>query len=431
MNFSLKLQNRSIQHQYWLKAKKLFAFVYQTFIRSNLCYMHPTMPPTTPLRMEALKYLIPFLMALILTTVRAQYPAVAIPGTEVRKITSKIVAAQEYELHIMLPAGYNAADKKYPVVYLMDSQWDFPLVTGLYGYHYYDGFIPELIIVGVTWSGEHVNYDSLRLRDYSPTKLEQVTVSPEIYGLMSLSSSVPTPQSGGADQFLAFMKQELFPFIESNYKADGKNRTLMGCSAGGLFTVYTLLTQPELFTGYAAASPHIPWDNGVLYKYEQEFAQKRLPNPIRVYMTVGDVELTRPAFEKFVATMKARKYPSVRLQSKILENTGHGGTKNETYARGLQYVFERPQLKLAATLLNGYAGTYQLPDGRTLQLKNEDGQLALYFASNRIFTLYAADEKDFYATAQFLNIRFENASGKPPGFWLETYRDKQFIKKTD
>jgi predicted alpha/beta superfamily hydrolase len=360
-----------------------------------------------------MKYLISFLMALVLTKVKAQYPAATIPGSEVRKITSKIVAGQEYELHIMLPGGYKAAGKKYPVVYLMDSQWDFPLVTGLYGEHYYDGFIPELIIVGVTWSGEHANYDSLRMRDYSPTKI------------------VGIPHSGGADQFLAFMKQELFPFIESNYKADGKNRILMGCSAAGLFTLYALFTQPDLFTGYAAASPHIPWDNEVLYKFEQEFAKKRLPYPVHVYMTVGDVETTRPAFEKFSAHMVARKYASVRLNSKILENTGHSGTKNETYARGLQYIFERPKLNLAARVLNNYAGTYQLPDGRTMQLKDENGQLALYFGSNRIFTLYAASEKDFYATAEFFNIHFENASGKPPGFWLETYRNKQFVKKTN
>src|SRR5687768_7381481 len=184
----------------------------------------------TTYKYSVMKYVISFLMALVLTKVQAQYPAVTIPGSEVRKITSKIVAGQEYELHIMLPGGYKAADKKYPVVYLMDSQWDFSLVAGLYSHYYYDGFIPELIIVGVTWSGEHVNYDSLRIRDYSPTKLELVTIEPEIYGLISLSSSVRMPQSGGADQFLAFMKQELFPFIESNYKADGKNRTLMGCS---------------------------------------------------------------------------------------------------------------------------------------------------------------------------------------------------------
>ena len=378
-----------------------------------------------------MKYFISFLMVLVLTKVQAQYPTVTIPGSEVRKIISKIVAGQEYELHIMLPRGYKDADKKYPVVYLMDSQWDFSLVAGLYSHYHYDGFIPELIIVGVTWSGEHVNYDSLRIRDYTPTKIATYSLNPKIDGLRFLSSSVQMPQSGGADQFLAFMKQELFPFIESNYKADGKSRTLMGCSGGGVFTLYTLFTQPDLFTGYVAATPYIPWDNDVLYKYEQEFAKKRLPHPVRVYMTVGDVETFRPAFEKFSATMIARKYQSVRLQSKILVNTGHSGTQGETYGRGLQYIFERPKLNLAAGVLNSYAGTYQLPDGRTMQLKNENGQLALWFGGNRIYTLYAASEKDFYATAEFLNIHFENEPAKPQGFWLENFLDKQFVKKTN
>jgi hypothetical protein len=89
--------------------------------------------------------------------------------------------------------------------------------------------------VGVTWGGVRPNPDSLRARDYTPTKETRL------------------PQSGGADQFLAFMKNELFPFMETNYKADSKNRILMGCSLGGLFTLYTLFTQPELFSGYAAA----------------------------------------------------------------------------------------------------------------------------------------------------------------------------------
>src|SRR5450432_1516299 len=171
----------------------------------------------------------------------AQFPKVDIPGSEVRKITSSIVAGQEYELHISLPAGYTNNTKKYRVVYLMDSQWDFPLVKSLYGQQYYDGFIPEIIIVGITWGGINPNPDSLRVRDYTPAKENR------------------QPQSGGADKFLSFMKDELFPFIESNYKADNKNRTLVGCSLGGLITMYALFTHTEMFTGYVAASPAFGW----------------------------------------------------------------------------------------------------------------------------------------------------------------------------
>lgn len=77
----------------------------------------------------------------------AQKKAVEIPGSHIDKIMSMVVQ-QEYELHILLPTGFGKVDKKYPVVYLMDSQWDFPLLKSLYGEQFYDGFIPEIIVVG-------------------------------------------------------------------------------------------------------------------------------------------------------------------------------------------------------------------------------------------------------------------------------------------
>lgn len=360
-----------------------------------------------------MKKILAILFTLIAIHANAQYPRVDIPGSEVRKITSSIVSGQEYELHILLPGGYKNSNKKYPVVYLMDSQWDFPLVKSLYGEHYFDGFIPELIVVGVTWGGASPNPDSLRARDYTPTKENRL------------------PQSGGADQFLSFMKNELFPFIESNYKADNTNRTLMGCSLGGLFTLYTLFTQPDLFTGYAAASPAVGWDREVLYKYEKEFSQKKLSLPVRVYMTIGDVERSRLVYEKFAGTMTGRNYPSVSLRSKILENTGHSGTKSETYGRGMQYVFEKPRLNLAAAMLDKYAGKYETTNGNTIEVKKENGALALYFSPNFKYLLYSASETDFYSDSEYFNVYFRNAGGKVEGFQLERYGSSQFIKKTN
>src|SRR4051794_7255427 len=98
---------------------------------------------------------------------------VKISGSQTRKLTSSIVTGQEYELQIMLPANYSSTNKLYPVVYLMDSQWDFPLLTALYGQQYYDGFLPPMIIVGVTWGGTNPKPDSLRARDYTPTNAKE------------------------------------------------------------------------------------------------------------------------------------------------------------------------------------------------------------------------------------------------------------------
>src|SRR6185436_2367772 len=143
-----------------------------------------------------------------------------------------------------------------------------------------------------------------------------------------------------------FMKEELFPFIEKNYQADNDNRILMGCSLGGLFTLYALFTHTDLFTGYAAASPAVGWDRQVLNQYEKKFAELKLSKPVRVYMTVGDVELGRPSFEKLAELMQSKHYNNVSVNSKVLENTGHSGTKSETYNRGLQFIFQKNKIEL-------------------------------------------------------------------------------------
>jgi predicted alpha/beta superfamily hydrolase len=334
-----------------------------------------------------------FIIVLALVqTVGAQ--EVKIPGTELKRITSSIVTGQEYELNIMLPGGYKNSNKIYPVVYLMDSQWDFPLLTALYGQQYYDGFIPQMIIVGVTWGGINPNPDSLRARDYTPTNVKG------------------TLQSGGADKFLSFMKNELFPFIEKNYRADKRDRTLAGCSLGGLFTMYALFTQPGMFQRYVATSPAFSWDNDVLYQYEKKYAVSKANPPAKLFLCIGGVERSVPGFQKFTQYLNDRHYDSLQIESRVLENTGHSGTKGEGFARGLQFVFKRPSLQLSNAILDKYAGRYQLPDGSTSEIKREGNQLFLYLSANDKLPLFAASEKEFYSTSQFLNLKFKYDDNK-------------------
>ncbi len=242
-------------------------------------------------------YAVVTLLSLCFRNLSAQsFPEIKIPGSETRKLNSPEIN-QEYELQISLPAGYANSNKKYPVVYLMDSQWDFPLVTALYGQQYYDGFIPEMIIVGITWGGPHPKPDSLRARDYTPTNEKRL------------------PQSGGADKFLSFIKNQVFPFIESNYRADKNDRTLMGCSLGGLFAMYTLFTQPGMFNRYVAASPAYGWGNEILYQYEKKYFENKSKPGAKLFMCVGGVETSVPGFEKLTSFLNDRHYSSLQIES--------------------------------------------------------------------------------------------------------------------
>ncbi len=341
----------------------------------------------------------------------AQSTEVSIPGSQTRKFTSSIINGQEYVLQISLPASYNKTSQKYPVVFLMDSQWDFPLLTALYGQQYYDGFIPEVIIVGITWGGNHPNPDSLRARDYTPTNEKRL------------------PQSGGADKFLSIIKNEIFPLVQKNFRIDENDKTLIGCSLAGLFTMYTLFTHPEMFNRYVAASPAFTWDNKILYKYEEQYHANKSNPPARLFMCVGGVETSVPDYEKLAAFLNNRHYSNLQIESKVLENTGHSGTKGIGYEKGLQFVFKRPSIKLSSNILQQYIGTYKLNDGTTVIVKPDAGSVTASVGNNSL-KLLAASETDFYIISFFLNIHFvKDEKGNISGFQLNQYGSSEFAKK--
>jgi predicted alpha/beta superfamily hydrolase len=353
------------------------------------------------------------LAVLVALVTCGQSTEVVLSGSQTKKIISSIIKGQEYVLQISTPAGYDKTDRKYPVVYLMDSQWDFPLLSALYGELYFDGFIPELIIVGITWGGDHPNPDSLRARDYTPTKELRIK------------------QSGGADQFLSVIENEVFPLVESQYRVNANDRTLAGCSLGGLFALYTLFTHSDMFNRYIAASPAFNWDKNVLNQYEEQYQDNSSRPPAKLFMCVGGVELSAAGFENFATALKNRRYQNLEIESRTLENTGHSGTKGEGYARGLQFVFGRPSLALSAKILKQYEGNYKLDDGTKIQIKMRNDSLVAS-VGNSIYPLYCASETDFYATCSFLKINFlKNDKNIVTGFLLSRYGSNMMAAKDE
>ena len=100
------------------------------------------------------------------------------------------VLDEERQMLVYLPAGYKDATTEYPVLYLLDGGYHFHHVTGIVQFLSSQGLMPQLIVVAIK------NVD--RNRDFLPTNDERV------------------PTSGGAEKFLAFITDELIPYIEDN-----------------------------------------------------------------------------------------------------------------------------------------------------------------------------------------------------------------------
>lgn len=245
---------------------------------------------------------------------------VRLPGTEVRQLTSE-ATGRDYDIYVRFPESYDTkTNSTWPVLYVLDGQWDFKLLDSIYGGLLYDSFVPEMFIVGITYSGADANYGLLRQMDYT-------IADPKIEG------------SGDAPKFHTFLRDELIPFIADNYRVDDE-RYLMGSSYGGFFTLYVLFTEPDLFSGYVAASPAVGVAGGSLFTQESEYAEAHDDLVTRLYLTVGEIEPLATPVVLFAQTLHERDYPSLVLGARIIEDERHAGNKPEAYNRALRFLFQ-------------------------------------------------------------------------------------------
>jgi predicted alpha/beta superfamily hydrolase len=323
-----------------------------------------------------------------------------IANSQVRLLQSEIVK-QEYQLLIKTPAGYGKTDKTYPVIYFLDAQWDFPLMVSTYGQSYYDGFIPEAILVGIQWGGENPDPNVLRVRDFTPSHMAGV------------------PNSGGAGKFLQFIKQELIPFMGNEYRTNN-NRVLMGSSYGGLFTLYTLFNEPSLFNGYIPTSSASAWDNNLIYSYAKAFAEKKLTHPIRLYSAIGEFDDLMPVFDDLSAFFVKQNFKELSFKFDRIAGLGHASLKSAGNTWGLHYVFAKPKLALSNAQLLQFVGQYRGTKSDDLvDVLIEKGQLQLQI-SDKKHLLFASTTRNFYQEGEFQQASFDSTT-KPQKMIIENF----------
>jgi predicted alpha/beta superfamily hydrolase len=236
---------------------------------------------------------------------------------------------RDYEIIVGLPPSYaKEPDRHYPVLYVLDGQWDFTLVNMLTGGLRYDKVSPEVLIVGISYAGEDPNYDKLRAEDYTPTR-SHPTYAKEAYG-------------GDGPKFLQFLEQNVLPTVEQRYRVDASQRVLSGSSLGGLFTLYALIERPDLFQSYLALSPAVGWDDRYIFRREREFHAQRPRLEKHVWLSVGEMEW--PDYVKddkaFFAQFEKSHYEGLALRVQVVAGEHHSGVKPEAYNRAVRFVFE-------------------------------------------------------------------------------------------
>lgn len=225
-------------------------------------------------------------------------------------LTSKILN-REVNVLIYVPDDYDTSSTNYAVLYDLNSFF-FTYDSGTVELLARTSDIPNMIVVGVP---------PLE-RGYVPTPFEDREENPL-----------------GADLSIKFLKEELIPFVEKNYRTNSF-RILYGHSVGGLFTMYTLFNYPDLFAAYVAGSPWFQTNNQYWLKNIEKMAKERKLDDKFLFMTVGkgEAELTIDTYRELEKWMNDKSITGLTWKSAWVEGD-HGSMVGRNIYDGLIFIF--------------------------------------------------------------------------------------------
>jgi predicted alpha/beta superfamily hydrolase len=169
------------------------------------------------------------------------------------------ILGEDRTLLVATPDGYEtAASARYPVLYLLDGDGHFHHATGVVDFLADNGRMPRVIVVGIPNPSQEA-----RTRDLTPEHEAE-------FAFPGVRADSMLPTAGGADTFLRFLRDELAPLIDREYRTV-PFRILVGHSFGGLFNIHALLADPEAFQAHIAISPSLWWDERRLVEQADAF----------------------------------------------------------------------------------------------------------------------------------------------------------------
>jgi predicted alpha/beta superfamily hydrolase len=222
------------------------------------------------------------------------------------------ILGEERTILLDLPAGYEFTQTRFPVLFVLDGLRNFQHATASVDFLSSNGRIPQMIVVGIPSTAPN--------RDLTPTHVADEEMS------------------GAADTFLEFLEEELIPYMDENYRTQPL-RVLFGHSLSGMFTVYALLTKPDVFDGYIAASPQLNWDDEHVVSVAKDALTRRSAKAKSLFLALGDEPDYAGAMKRLTRVLKGANNSGLSWKYVAMEDDDHMSTPLKTLYQGLEMAF--------------------------------------------------------------------------------------------
>lgn len=183
------------------------------------------------------------------------------------------ILKEKRTIWVYLPGGYATSKDSYPVIYLLDAEWNFAAFTGMV--HELSEVIgntvyPKCIVISIP------NTD--RTRDLTPTHAELGPDGKYLGGMQT---------SGGGENFTAFLQRELMPHIDSAYRTT-PYKILVGHSFGGLTAMNIFINHTDMFNSYLVIDPSMWWDSRKLLDQTKNALKQRRFEGKSLYLAIAN-----------------------------------------------------------------------------------------------------------------------------------------------
>ncbi|MCS4435890.1 alpha/beta hydrolase [Aquiflexum gelatinilyticum] len=241
-----------------------------------------------------------------------------------------------YELAITLPSAYQP-EKEYKILYYLDAYWLQDMVRGCYRLKAMSSEMEEVILVGILSVGNEKDWHKQRNMDYTPTVYDLSWLKLKIeFGGMFLDET----NTGGAEHFMHFLKNQIIPTIEKEYKVNAKTRGILGHSFGGLLAFYSFVNYNDLFANYILLAPAIWWNDSEIFQDKASLLSQKEAKMF-IAMGTGEINMLKIPLGKLTEELKSKDNEKLVMTYKQYENATHNSVLPQGIYDGIELLYTK------------------------------------------------------------------------------------------
>lgn len=251
-------------------------------------------------------------------------------ATDINVFIKSKILKEERQLLISLPDNYQRGVHKYPVIYVMDAEFLFDFTQSIVKIRAARNYMPKSIIVGIVNNTGKRNDMAIILKNKEGR---------EFFG----------GYGGQSKTYHQFLKNEIIPFIDTNYRANS-HRTIIGMSPTFGPVLEAFWNDPTLFKGYIILASELAQFTPTGKTVEDQIysaikSGKHFGNSLYIGKASRDL-LKRPLEETLAYSHLNKALDTLDLQDfkykiEVLEEEDHYGMAVPGIQHGLETIYPK------------------------------------------------------------------------------------------